>query len=157
LPNDSVAAPAITGPPGAAASDSPQVAQAAIDSARPPADTATKASVPTPGVSDPPRRPPALEPNARARLDQIKAALADQAPERAPGVLRNVDRLLPQLRTRDDSVEATYYAVEANLILDRTREACRLLNGARRKSEGTDFEVRIARILADPDLGCETR
>jgi eukaryotic-like serine/threonine-protein kinase len=164
-PNDSVVVPATGGSGVATAADSPKVALPAADSARPPADAGTKASAisergagpTTPGVNEPPMQPRALETNARVRLDQIKASLADQAPETAPGVLRTINRLLPQLRTRDDSVEATYYSIEANLILDRTSEACRLLNGVRRKSEGTDFEVRIARILADPDLGCETR
>jgi len=108
-----------------------------------------------------PSRPSGTRPGARARLDDIKAALADpaavEAAGSAPTILRTIDRVLPTLPTRADTVEATYYAIEANLILDRPGEACRLLKGVRAKARGTSFEGSIARYLADSDLGCDAR
>jgi len=65
--------------------------------------------------------------------------------------------LLPRLVARQDSVEATYYAIETNLILDRPADACRLLLQVRSGSRGTEFEGRVERFLADTALGCANR
>ena len=100
-------------------------------------------------------------PSARARLDAIKASLADPdavtAAGSAPTILRNITRMMPTLTTRRDSVEATYYAIEANLMLDRPDEACRLLKGVQAKARGSAFEGPIDRFLTNPDLGCSAR
>jgi hypothetical protein len=54
-------------------------------------------------------------------------------------------------------VEATYYEVETNLMLDRPAEACRLLTRVRPAARGTVFEARIERFLGDADLDCASR
>jgi hypothetical protein len=72
-------------------------------------------------------------------------------------ILRDIQRLLPRLLSRADSVEATYYEVETNLMLDRPAEACRLLTRIRPAARGTEFEARIERFLGDADLDCASR
>ena len=105
----------------------------------------------------------ALEENRRARadLDRVKSALADPDAVGAAGngdaILQDIRRLLPRLVARQDSVEATYYAIETNLILDRPADACRLLLQVRSGSRGTEFEGRVERFLADTALGCANR
>jgi hypothetical protein len=91
----------------------------------------------------------------------VKGALADPDAVSAAGngeaILQDIRRLLPRLVSRTDSVEATYYAVETNLMLDRPAEACRLLTRMRPASRGTLFEARIERFLADSALECANR
>jgi serine/threonine protein kinase len=98
---------------------------------------------------------------ARQALDRMKAALADPDAVAAAGngtaILRDVARLLPTLSSRADSVEARYYAIETNLILDRPTDACRLLTQIRDAARGTGFEGRVERFLADTGLACATR
>jgi len=72
-------------------------------------------------------------------------------------ILRDLRRLLPTLATRGDSVEAVYYMVETNLILDRPAAACRLLTSVKAPSRGTAFEAGIDRFLSDSELGCANR
>jgi hypothetical protein len=97
----------------------------------------------------------------RASLDRVKSALADPdavaAAGNGPAILRDIRRLLPTLISRVDSVEATYYEVETNLMLDRPAEACRLLTRVRPAARGTVFEARIERFLGDADLDCASR
>jgi len=99
--------------------------------------------------------------NGRAGLDRIKASLADPDAVVAAGtgqaVLRDIERLMPRLTNSTDSVEATYYAVEANLMLERPAEACRLLFRVRERARNTLFEGRIERFLGDADLACANR
>jgi hypothetical protein len=64
---------------------------------------------------------------------------------------------MTRLPTRADSVEAMYYLIETNLILDRPVAACRLLATVRTPSRGTAFEGSVDRYLADPELGCANR
>jgi hypothetical protein len=64
---------------------------------------------------------------------------------------------MPRLPSRADSVEAMYYLIETNLILDRPAVACRLLATVRAPSRGTSFEAGVDRFLADPDLACANR
>jgi hypothetical protein len=99
--------------------------------------------------------------SARAALDRVKAALSDVDAVSAAGngeaLLRDITRLLPRLSSRADSVEATYYAVETNLILDRPAEACRLLSRIRAASRGTEFEGLVDKLANDTELACATR
>jgi hypothetical protein len=105
----------------------------------------------------------ALEDNRRTRaeLDRMKGALTDPDAVAAAGngdaLLQDIRRLLPRLTARSDSVEATYYAIETSLILDRPADACRLLLQVRPASRGTTFEGRVERLLGDTALGCATR
>jgi serine/threonine-protein kinase len=139
----------------------------------------TSASGSTARTPAPEPRPPAAEPaaaprrpagsgvivddgsRARAALDRLKASLADPDAVAASGsgdaVLRTIARLLPTLSSRTDSVEATYYGVETNLILDRPTEACRMLARIRDASVGTLYEARVERLLSSADLGCANR
>ena len=87
-------------------------------------------------------------------LSDLDAAAASSNSEK---VVRDVARLLPSLTNRADSVEATVYAIEANLILERTDDACRLLNRIRGPARGSEYESRVERFLASSDLGCATR
>ena len=104
---------------------------------------------------------PAAAAATRASLDRVKSALADpdavSATGNGPAILRDIRRLLPRLISRADSVEATYYEVETNLMLDRPAEACRLLTRVRPAARGTEFEARIERFLGDADLDCASR
>jgi eukaryotic-like serine/threonine-protein kinase len=104
---------------------------------------------------------PAAAAATRASLDRVKSALADpdavSAAGNGPAILRDIRRLLPKLISRADSVEATYYEVETNLMLDRPAEACRLLTRVRPAARGTEFEARIERFLGDADLDCASR
>jgi serine/threonine-protein kinase len=104
---------------------------------------------------------PAAAAATRASLDRVKSALADPdavaAAGNGPAILRDIRRLLPRLISRADSVEATYYEVETNLMLDRPAEACRLLTRVRPAARGTVFEARIERFLGDADLDCASR
>ena len=166
-PNDStapadtgqvVAQAAVVDSQKAAAADSSPRRDSAASSSRG-ATTAEGPAVPTSEKARTSSRD--AGPGARAMLDRIKAALADPAavdPETtAPRLVRDVNRLMPTLTTTRDSVEATYYAVEANLIADRPAEACRLLRSVRTKARGTSFERPIERYLSDADLACDTR
>ena len=98
---------------------------------------------------------------ARSALDRAKSALADPDAVSAAGngnaILGDLGRLLATLPTRADSVEAVYYMIETNLILDRPAAACRLLTSVRAPSRGTSFEAGIDRFLADSELGCANR
>jgi serine/threonine-protein kinase len=166
LPNDSTA-----GSQPASARDSltrPPVARAATgDSARsatqPPSGSGTAPGSERPG-GDAAGRAPAnelTERRARAALDGVKASLADPDAVAAAGtgdaLLRDIRRLMPRLPSRADSVEAMYYLIETNLILDRPAVACRLLATVRAPSRGTSFEAGVDRFLADPDLACANR
>ena len=97
----------------------------------------------------------------RGALDGMKAMLSDLDAAAASGnsekVVRDVARLLPTLTNRADSVEATIYAIEANLVLERTDDACRLLNRIRGPARGSEYESRVERFLASSDLGCASR
>ena len=97
----------------------------------------------------------------RGTLDRVKAALADPDAVVAAGngekILQDITRLLPRLSNRPDSVEATYYAVEANLILERPAAACRLLGRIRAASRGTEFEGRVDVLATNADLDCANR
>jgi hypothetical protein len=112
-------------------------------------------------VVEPPSAALAENRRARADLDRVKGATADPDAVAAAGngdaILQDIRRLLPRLATRPDSVEATYYAIETNLIMDRPAEACRLLLQIRPISRGTEFEGRIERFLADTALACADR
>jgi serine/threonine-protein kinase len=135
----------------------------------PSADSSSRVTAqapPTPNSGSPARPgPPVTDAGASARtraaLDRVKGALADPDAVSAAGngeaILRDIRRLLPRLVSRTDSVEATYYAVETNLMLDRPAEACRLLTRMRPASRGTLFEARIERFLADSALECANR
>jgi serine/threonine-protein kinase len=98
---------------------------------------------------------------ARTELDRIKAALADLDAVAAAGsgnsIIRDLRRLMPALTARADSVEATYYLIETNLVLDRPREACILLARIRRPSRGSPFEAGVDRFLSDSTLACGSR
>ena len=98
---------------------------------------------------------------SRATLDELKAAVADPDAVAATGngatLLDRIDRLLPALASRADSVEAMYYAVEINLILDKPAVACRLLDRLRTASRGTPYQVSVGRYLADTALACARR
>jgi serine/threonine-protein kinase len=127
-----------------------------------PSSSPTTAPVPpnaavTPVIEDRPTTSAA----SRAELDRLKAALSDPDAVSTAGngeaILRDVRQLLPRLTVRADSVEATYYAIETNLILDRPADACRLLTSIRPSARGTLFEARVERFLADTDLGCANR
>jgi hypothetical protein len=91
----------------------------------------------------------------------VKAAVADpdavESSGTGPGLLDRLDRLMPALTNRADSVEATYYGVEVNLILDKPAAACRLLNRIRTTSRGTAYQVSVDRFLADTALACANR
>jgi hypothetical protein len=158
VPNDSIT-PA---PPG----------QRADTGTAPPTDTSARAITGTPrvpagGTGKTPERPSGsdsgtgLTAGTRAQLDRVKAALADPDAVSAAGngeaILGDIRRLMPRLVSPGDSVEATYYAVETNLMLDRPAEACRLLKRVQPSSRGTLFEARIERFLGDADLGCTNR
>lgn len=109
-----------------------------------------------------PRQPDAAaQARVRASLDSLEAALADPDAVIAAGngtrILARIDRLLPTLTERADSVEATYYKVETNLILDRPAEACRLLVQLRPISRGTKYEPRVETFLGNAELGCANR
>jgi serine/threonine-protein kinase len=121
-------------------------------------------SPPTRRDTAPAVRRPAVEMSdarARAALDRVKAALRDPDAVAAAGngevVLRDIRRLMTRLTTRADSVEAMYYLIETNLILDRPAAACRLLATVRAPARGTPFEASVDRYLADPELGCASR
>jgi serine/threonine protein kinase len=137
-----------------------------------PADSSTRATAasprtPTGGSDKPPEGPtppdarPGAAAAARASLDRVKAAIADpdavSAAGNGPAILRDIRRLLPRLVSSGDTVEATYYEVETNLMLDRPSEACRLLTRVRPAARGTPFEARIERFLGDADLDCASR
>jgi serine/threonine-protein kinase len=97
---------------------------------------------------------------ARSALDRAKDRLKDVqsvSANDAEVVLRDMRRLLPQLTARADSVEATYYLIEANLQLDRPEQACRLIRQVRRPSRGTEFEANIERYAISPELNCANR
>jgi serine/threonine-protein kinase len=150
---DTLAAPAI------ASADSQRASATTVDST-PPRDTA--GSTVTAPINDNTRRPdrPATR-DTRATLDRIKTALADPDAVANSGtgqrLLRTIGSLMPTLTSMRDSVEATYYAIETNLILDRPAEACRQLRGIRAKSRGTSFEGPVERYLGSAELGCESR
>jgi eukaryotic-like serine/threonine-protein kinase len=172
-PNDSIGRARLPQPVPPAGTPDTQVASAArsADSASVARDPVTTREVPPAGPggtpsttaqrSDREANAARAAERARAALDRIKSALEDPDAVAAAGngnaVLRDITRLLPTLTTRTDSVEATYYAVEANLILERPAEACRLLMRVRDKARGTSFEGRIDRFLGDADLGCANR
>ena len=145
--------------PGIAGADSQRVSATSADST-PPRDTA--ASTVTPPTGDSARRAVRTSARqARAALDRIKTALADPDAVANSGtgqrLLQTIGTLMPTLTSMSDSVEATYYAVETNLILDRPAEACRQLRGIRAKSRGTSFEGPVERYLGSAELGCESR
>jgi hypothetical protein len=98
---------------------------------------------------------------AREALDRVKSALADPDAVAAAGngdaILQDLRLLLATLPNRADSVEAVYYMVETNLILERPAVACRLLAGVRAPSRGTEFEAGIDRYLSDTELACANR
>jgi hypothetical protein len=152
-PNDSArgSAPSVEpAPPGTAGTSGPSSSATPV-AAKPDAATATR-----------PERP-AADAVARARtaLDRVKAAIADPDAVAATGngdaILGDLRRILATLPNRADSVEAVYYMIETNLILDRPAAACRLLTSVRASSRGTEFEAGIDRYLADSELGCATR
>ena len=99
--------------------------------------------------------------SSRATLNEVKAALADPDAVASGGngaaLLQKIDRVLPLLTGRADSVEATYFAIELNLILDKPAVACRLLNGIRAASRGAPQQGSIDRFLADTELACASR
>jgi hypothetical protein len=150
----SIASRPITAPSRAAPSDS---------SAAPKEVGGTSRSRDTSAATSPDQ--PVVRPRAsretRATLDELKSAVADPDAVAAAGngatILARIDRLLPALTTRADSVEATYYAVEVNLILDKPGVACRLLNQIRSTSQGTPYKVSVDRYLADTELACASR
>ena len=92
--------------------------------------------------------------NANDLDDPAKVKQFQDAQQQLGGSL---GRLLATLPTRADSVEAVYYMIETNLILDRPAAACRLLTSVRAPSRGTSFEAGIDRFLADSELGCANR
>ena len=98
---------------------------------------------------------------ARAALDRVKSALADPdavaAAGTGPAIIRELRQLIPTMPTRSDSVEAIYYLIETNLVLDRPDEACRLAKRVRPRARGTTFLAGVDRYLADSDLGCASR
>jgi serine/threonine-protein kinase len=122
-----------------------------------PASPATTATTP------PRASAPSADALARAReaLDRVKSALADPDAVAAAGngdaILQDLRLLLATLPNRADSVEAVYYMVETNLILERPAVACRLLAGVRAPSRGTEFEAGIDRYLSDTELACANR
>ena len=167
LPNDSATVTAQTPPvvtPATTADSAQAVARA---DSTPTRDTAARIVAPPPRsplviakTDVAPRTPVASTAvNARVALDRIKAAIADPGAAdmgtTAPRVLRDITRLMPTLATTADSVEATYYAIETNLILDRPAEACRLLQGVRARAAGTTFEGNVKRLLESAELGCD--
>ncbi|HUQ83038.1 MAG TPA: serine/threonine-protein kinase [Gemmatimonadaceae bacterium] len=97
----------------------------------------------------------------RDALDRMHTTLADPDAAAASGtsekIVRDVARLLPTLTSRGDSVEATIYAIEANLFLDRPAEACRLLNRIRGPARGSAYESRVDVFLTDSALACASR
>lgn len=143
----------------AVADSTTRVTQTPASTTPEPAPRAPRRSTESTERARPPGAPRAAR--VRASLDNLKAALADPdavaAAGNGPTILATIDRLLPTLTGRADSVEATYYAVETNLILDRPAAACRLLLRLQPKSRGTVYEGRVERFLADSALGCASR
>ena len=156
-PNDSASAPPVV-PTTVATTDTSSRIVAATDTSSRIVAPPEKSRPSVPPAPDT-RRPPTSNQTTRARLDQIKAAIAvpDVDPATGQTIIRNIHQLLPALTTSGDSVEATYYLIETNLILDRPGEACRLLKGVRNRARGTPFEGSIDRYLASADLGCDSR
>jgi eukaryotic-like serine/threonine-protein kinase len=93
--------------------------------------------------------------SARAVLDRLDAWTDPRNvdPLTAERALDEIHNLLPQLRTRSDSVEALYRAAEANVALGNTDAACTTLSSLRTRSEGTAFSRAVA-SLADAGLSC---
>ena len=116
---------------------------------------------PRPSDASPARGATTTAARTRATLDELKGALADPDNVANAGsgtaLLDRIDRLLPDVTAHADSVEAMYYAVEINLILDKPAEACRLLNRLRSGARGTPYQVRVERFLADTGLACASR
>lgn len=112
---------------------------------------------PKPVIAEPDRSAERI----RAAFDRMKVVLQDPDAAAASGqaaqVVSDVTRLLPTLTSRADSVEATVYAIEANLALDRSDDACRLLTRIRPAARGTEFEGRVEFFASNADLGCATR
>ena len=168
MPNDSISVPPVVATTAAAtAVDSNATSPvASVDSVPTRADSSTRAAStaatnarPEVPATNGTRRPAAADADIRARLDRIKAAIADPDVDVPTGetIIRNVRLLMRSLTTKADSVEATYYLIETNLIIDRPGEACRLLRGVRSRAQGTSFESPLERYLASTALGCDSR
>ena len=146
-----------------------QPAATAGDSSRPRPDPQSppvpaKGSRPAEKGSDPARGSSTEDPlaavRARAVLDAAKGRLKDVTnvtASDAQTVLRDMQRLLPRLTARADSVEATYYLIEANLQLDRPADACRLIARVRVPARGTEFEGSIETYASSAALDCANR
>jgi hypothetical protein len=149
---------AASSPASAAADTAPRAAKPAS----PPADAAKVTDVSPAGETPRPNAASPMPPaRIRAVLNRVKAQLNDPDAVAVSGngdvILREIWRVLPQIKTRADSVEANYYLVETNLILDRPVVACRILARIRGASRGTSFEAGVDRFLGDPQLDCASR
>lgn len=90
---------------------------------------------PTPGGV--PDAPAATKAEAAADYEAARQALRsfeslpDMSPDSARFALEALDRLLPRLRTRHDSVDAAIYRAEAYALMGQTDPACAILEQAR--------------------------
>jgi hypothetical protein len=154
-PGDSAAPPAPTGPTTVAAASGTIVqptTQATTQTVLPPVVQQPKPSTTYRGT--PIRRMPAAE-SPRAVLQRLSDWTDPRNVDRltAQQALVEIRRLLPQLTTRSDSVEALYREAEAKVALDSTDAACETLTSLRPLAVGTTLS-RAVTSLADSGLNC---
>lgn len=94
----------------------------------------------------------------REMLDALGAWSSFDAPaDSALKAIRLSPSLLEVVRTREDSVEVRMRELEANLRLNREREACRIALSVELSAKGTRFSAKLRAILDEPNLGCRSR
>ncbi|HEX5435545.1 MAG TPA: protein kinase [Gemmatimonadaceae bacterium] len=105
-------------------------------------------STPTPRQQEPPAAPAASATSenaahARADLDRLQKLIDDLSESGARTVVGTLPTVLPELPTRADSVEASYYGVQANLILGDVPAACRFVHAAASDARQTRFAAQF--------------
>lgn len=85
---------------------------------------------------------------ARRELDGLEAIIEDLSETNARRLLASVPAVLPQLATRGDTVEAWYYALQANILLNDIPAACGIMQRIGSDGKSTPFAAPL-KVFSD--------